>query len=31
MYIAFSDERKADKFEAFLKTGNGRAFIKKRF
>ena len=31
LYIAFSDERKADEFEAFLKTGNGRAFIKKRF
>ena len=31
MYIAFSDEAKADEFEAFLKTGNGRAFIKKHF
>jgi putative endonuclease len=29
-YIAFSDERRADEFEAFLKTGNGRAFVKKR-
>ncbi|MFO0389092.1 MAG: GIY-YIG nuclease family protein [Alphaproteobacteria bacterium] len=31
MYIAFSDEQKADEFEAFLKTGNGRAFAKKHF
>jgi putative endonuclease len=31
LYVAFSDERKADEFEAFLKTGNGRAFTKKRF
>jgi putative endonuclease len=31
IYIAFSDEHKADEFEAFPKTGNGRAFIKKRF
>jgi predicted GIY-YIG superfamily endonuclease len=30
-YLAFSDERKADEFEAFLKSGNGRAFVKKRF
>lgn len=29
-YIAFDDENKADAFEMFLKTGNGRAFIKKR-
>ena len=29
-YLAFSDERKADEFEAFLKSGNGRAFVKKR-
>jgi putative endonuclease len=29
-YIAFSDYAKAKDFEAFLKTGNGRAFIKKR-
>jgi putative endonuclease len=28
--IAFSDHKKAEEFEAFLKTGNGRAFIKKR-
>lgn len=31
MYLVFSDESKADKFEAFLKTGNGRAFVKKHF
>lgn len=29
-YLAFSNHKKADEFEAFLKTGNGRAFIKKR-
>ena len=29
-YIAFSDDEKADVFEAFLKTGNGRIFAKKR-
>jgi len=29
-YIAFSDESRAEEFEAFLKTGNGRAFVKKR-
>ena len=29
-YIAFSDHKKAEEFETFLKTGNGRAFIKKR-
>ncbi len=31
IYIAFNDEHKADEFEAFLKTGNGRAFAKKHF
>jgi len=31
MYIAFSDGQKADDFEAFLKSGNGRAFAKKHF
>jgi len=31
MYTAFSDEQKADEFETFLKTGNGRAFAKKHF
>lgn len=30
-YVAFSDEDKADAFEAFLKTGNGRMFVKKHF
>ena len=30
-YIAFSDDAKADKFEAYLKTGSGRAFAKKHF
>ena len=31
LYIAFDDQRKADAFEAFLKSGNGRAFAKKHF
>ena len=30
-YVAFSDHDKADKFEAYLKTGSGRAFAKKHF
>lgn len=29
-YIAFNDDKQADAFEAFLKTGNGRIFAKKR-
>jgi putative endonuclease len=29
-YLAFEDHAKADAFEAFLKTGNGRVFTKKR-
>ena len=29
-HIAFSDHKKAEEFEVFLKTGNDRAFIKKR-
>ncbi len=29
-YTAFSNYEKAEEFETFLKTGNGRAFIKKR-
>ena len=29
-YVAFKDSLQADKFESFLKTGNGRAFTKKR-
>lgn len=28
-YIAFDEDKKADAFEAFLKTGNGRVFAKK--
>jgi predicted GIY-YIG superfamily endonuclease len=30
-YVAFSDHKKADSFEAYLKTGSGRAFAKKHF
>jgi len=30
-YIAFSDKYKAEKFEAYLKTGSGRAFSKRHF
>ena len=30
-YIAFSDHAKADKFEAYLKSGSGRAFAKRHF
>lgn len=30
-YIAFDSEEKAQKFEHFLKTGNGRNFQKKFF
>ncbi len=29
-YIAFSDERKAEIFERYLKSGSGHAFAKKR-
>lgn len=29
-YVAFKDHVKADAFERFLKTGNGRAFARKR-
>ncbi len=29
-YIAFSDKEKAFAFEAYLKSGSGRAFAKKR-
>jgi putative endonuclease len=29
-YIAFSDERKAEVFERYLKSGSGHAFAKKR-
>lgn len=30
-YFAFNNKKKADEFEAFLKTGNGRIFAKKHF
>jgi putative endonuclease len=30
-YIAFIHHDKADRFEAYLKTGSGRAFAKKHF
>ena len=30
-YIAFEDRNKAAEFEKFLKSGNGRIFIKKHF
>jgi len=30
-YLAFSDERQAWAFEAYLKSASGRAFAKKRF
>jgi putative endonuclease len=30
-YVGFSDDAKADQFEAYLKTGSGRAFAKKHF
>ena len=29
-YLAFEDDKRADAFEAYLKTGSGRAFAKKR-
>ena len=29
-YLAFTDEGKAHAFEAYLKSGSGRAFAKKR-
>ncbi len=29
-YVAFSDEKQAIQFEAYLKTASGRAFAKKR-
>jgi putative endonuclease len=29
-YVAFSDERKAETFERYLKSGSGHAFAKKR-
>lgn len=30
-YIAFEDKEKAEKFEKYLKSGNGRIFAKKHF
>jgi putative endonuclease len=30
-YFAFEDQEKAEKFEKFLKSGNGRIFAKKHF
>lgn len=30
-YVAFTDADKARKFEAYLKTGSGRAFAKRHF
>lgn len=30
-YLAFSNNEKADKFEAYLKTASGRSFAKKYF
>ena len=30
-YVAFSDIEKADKFEAYLKSGSGRTFTKRHF
>lgn len=31
MYFSFSNKTLSEKFEAYLKTGSGRAFSKKRF
>ncbi|MDO8552528.1 MAG: GIY-YIG nuclease family protein [bacterium] len=31
LYVAFSDKYKAFEFEKYLKSGSGRAFIKKHF
>ena len=30
-YVAFSDNRKAESFETYLKSGSGHAFAAKRF
>ena len=30
-YVAFSDERKAERFERYLKSGSDHAFAKKSF
>ena len=31
VYFAFVDEQQAKRFERYLKTGSGRAFLKKHF
>ena len=31
MFVAFTDKLKAKRFEAYLKTGSGRAFCKRHF
>ncbi|MCS5712196.1 GIY-YIG nuclease family protein [Candidatus Berkiella aquae] len=31
LYLGFTDERKARKFETYLKSGSGRAFAKMHF
>ena len=30
-YIAFSDHKKADRFEAYMKSASGRAFAERHF
>ena len=30
-YVAFSDDKKAESFERYLKSGSGHAFARKRF
>jgi putative endonuclease len=30
-YVAFSDAKKAEKFETYLKSGSGRSFAKRHF
>ncbi len=30
-YVAFEEQEKAEKFEKYLKSGNGRIFTKKHF
>ncbi len=30
-YVAFSDDKKAESFEQYLKSGSGRAFAKRHF
>ncbi len=31
MHLCFEDDRRADEFERYLKSGSGQAFAKKRF